>query len=523
MRFTVEHNFIFFPVNNSVVNKRVIFKQGEETVYALNVAIDLIAPTFYAKIDISRFMGKELEMTTDPQISVQPIFSDTDIRKANENDIYRPIVHFTPRFGWMNDPNGLIKYGDEYHMFFQHNPCSTGWDNMHWGHAVSKDLVRWEEKEVAVFPDKLGVAFSGSAIIDKENMLGLKEGEDDTVLLFYTSVGVPACQSIAYSTDGLKTFKKYSGNPVIPHKAACNRDPKIIWCEELNKYVIALYIEKDNYMLFTSSDLVNWKELQQIPISGDRECPDIFPLEDEQGKRKWVIIGANDKYIVGNFKNGKFSATQPIQSLHYGRSSYAAQSFSGLPDRRIVRMAWLRWSGFSSKDFCSQMTIPMEVTLKTDRGISYLAVNPAKELEGLFGNGNKFENISLSKEKSFEFSLKDTAYYISLSGAFDTETKLTLGYFGRKIEFLFDLNEIKAGEVSGPLSVSGDRLDVKLIIDRNCIEIFSDGGKVYYGNSDKYSVCDRNLPTLTLSCEGDYSLNALEIIPLDKIQTNEEM
>ena len=143
MEYKVHDNFIFFPVNRSVSRKKLTFKRNGEFLFSLNVAIDYVTPNFTAKIDLSRFKGETLEITVAPEIPLKFTSSDTELREECEEP-FRPTVHFSPRFGWMNDPNGLIKYGDEYHMFFQHNPTDTAWTNMHWVHAVSKDLIRWE-------------------------------------------------------------------------------------------------------------------------------------------------------------------------------------------------------------------------------------------------------------------------------------------------------------------------------------------------------------------------------------------
>lgn len=514
MKFKVSNKFIFFPVSSCAVNKNVSFFLENECVYSLNIALDAINPNFYAKVDVSRFIGKELELKIEPFVKVDTIFSDTDIREANKNEPLRPLVHFTPKFGWMNDPNGLIKYEDEYHMFFQHNPCSTEWENMHWGHAVSKDLVNWEERDVAVFPDKLGVAFSGSAIIDDKNLLGLKQSEKPVVLLYYTSVG-PACQSIAYSADGLNTFEKLADNPVIPHIVACNRDPKVVYCEELGKYVVALYLKEEEYLLLTSSNLKDWKELQHINLLGDAECPDFFPIYDNENNRKWVFIGAHDKYMVGDIKGGKFVPVQPIQSLHYGVSSYAGQTFSGL-DNRCVRINWLRWNGITAKDFRCCMSFPTDISLVKEDGIYYLSAKPVSEIKKLYKKTDSFSNVKLTKENGFKYSLDDAAYHIQMSGAFENSAKLVISYFGRNIEIIFAENEIIANKNSGPISLGEKSFELEMIIDRSSLELYADGGKIYCGNATASNVCDRNLPIFSVTSDSDYQIDELKIIKLEK-------
>ena len=162
------------------------------------------------------------------------------------NELHRPQFHFSPRTGWTNDPNGLVFYRGQYHLFFQHNPVSVKWGNMTWGHAVSTDLIHWQEVEDAIHPDELGTAFSGSAVVDWHNTAGLASGDEKAIVAFYTSAGScvtppkPFTQSIAYSTDAGRTWQKYAGNPVLGHIRAENRDPKVIWHEPTGRWVMAL-------------------------------------------------------------------------------------------------------------------------------------------------------------------------------------------------------------------------------------------------------------------------------------------
>lgn len=186
-------------------------------------------------------------------------------------------------------------------MFYQHNPVGNGWGNMHWGHAESDDLVHWEEKEIALFPDEMGTMWSGSAVIDTNNVTGFKENEHAPLILFYTAVGTdtsktaadkPFVQCLAYSVDGGETFKKYQKNPIIPQAIIGNRDPKVVYCEEMGCYLMALYMSGNEFRLYKSDNLIDWKSFQNLSIPGDDECPELYPIIADSGKKYWILTGA---------------------------------------------------------------------------------------------------------------------------------------------------------------------------------------------------------------------------------------
>jgi len=206
------------------------------------------------------------------------------------NETYRPQFLFIAKKNWLNDPNGLVFYKGEYHLFFQHNPDGINWGNMTWGHAVSKDLVHWEQLEHAIHPDNLGTIFSGSAVVDWKNTTGFQSGEKKALVCIYTSAGKPLTQSIAYSNVRGRTLTKYEKNPVLPHFVGGNRDPKVIWHEPTQKWIMALYKDKSLYALFFSPDLKTWTFLHDLDMPGCGECPDLFPMPVDGDRKniKWV-------------------------------------------------------------------------------------------------------------------------------------------------------------------------------------------------------------------------------------------
>ena len=271
-------NYLKLPINNKKDNIDVLLTSKDGTYYGLSVRLDAIEPEYYVYVDVS-FLG-EIE-------SINLKENEYTFTNNKSDTLYyeklRPKIHYTVSTGWNNDPNGMLYFDGLYHMFYQFNPAGNTWGNMHWGHATSKDMIHYKEEEVALRPDSLGAVYSGSAIVDYDNVSGLKENENDPIILFYTAASSRFNQCIAYSIDKGKTFKKYDKNPIIPFVTFWNRDPKVIKCEELDCYVMALFLqdEEDNFILFKSNNLLDWTEMQRVPIKWDYECPDIYKIKVE--------------------------------------------------------------------------------------------------------------------------------------------------------------------------------------------------------------------------------------------------
>ena len=518
MKIVIKNKYLIFPVNTLSTKKVLTFKRDCETVYQINIKLDNYNPNFYAYIDVSRFVGQTIDIFVDPEMK----FEIREAGEINIDNLYhepmRPQVHFTTKNGWINDPNGLIYIDGIYHMFYQYNPTEPNWDNMHWGHAESRDLIHWEQKDVALFPDERGAMFSGSAILDDKNLLGKNVENNKTALLFYTTT-TPFCQHMSYSTDNFKTIKQYTDKPIVPHIKASNRDPKVVFCDELDCYIMALYLDEDIYCILSSNDLTNWEELQRIHMVEDNECPDIFPLYDDEGARKWIIIGAHDKYLVGNFKTGKFVAEQSVLSLHYGTSAYAGQSFSNLPNNRIVRMVWDRWD-LPHFNFNGQMGIPMEMSLCKHEGNYYLQANPVEEIKGIYKNTKAYSNVSLSSEEMFIETLQCTAQLLKFKVENLESGMLTVDIFGRSIGFDFTNNKMNIGDCTAPVSLTRRGLDITLIVDRCSMEVFADGGKIFMSCLNNDTLNDFNIPYLTIRADRKITLENIEINSLDSIWGN---
>ena len=511
----ISAKYLTLPASRTASLKHVCLYDGERLVFDFKCKIDLLEPTFCAYVDVSAFIGKELRMTVSPHMDCTPNFvNDMDIPDLYKESL-RPQIHFTVKNGWNNDPNGLIYANGVYHMFYQYNPAAPEWENMHWGHAVSTDLVHWEEKDIALFPDEYGTMYSGSAFTDTENATGLGK---DAMLLFYTaagsnnklSSGKRFTQCLAYSTDGGCTFTKYASNPIIPHIEAQNRDPKVVYASELNKYVMAIYLAYHRYELFTSDNLTDWKHYDYVTFETDAECPDLFPLECE-GERLWVLMGALDCYKICRFTDTGIEIVNEEKRLTHLRMSYAAQSFSGIPDGRIVRIAW-HIAGIPARNFTSQMGFPTEMHLKKENGTYYLHSLPVKEIGLLYENTEKAKDITLNEALALETGKKPV--HLKLCAKYVEGKRLTVNLLGTPVLCDMAANEIRCKNARLPLSLNKDKLELEIISDRCSVEIFADGGRYCAAVA---SIADHNLPRITLEANEALTVDNLECHTLKSI------
>jgi fructan beta-fructosidase len=324
----------------------------------------------------------------------------------------RPLYHFTAPSNWLNDPNGLVQVAGEYHLFYQYNPTKPVWGFIHWGHAVSADLVHWSDLPVALAPhSKLGMPFSGSAVVDSRRTsdLCLESGSSCMVLIF-THSGIAQVQSLASSDDHGRTFRLYPSNPVLPNPGRTDfRDPKVFFHAGTQQWIMVL-AEGDRIGFYGSDNLTAWRHLSdygpdQGMHGGVLEVPDLFelPVANEAGVTKWVLKvdtnpggrygGSGARYMVGDFDGTRFTRLDHagvVKWVDYGADFYAAASFSDMPagDTRRVWIGWMNnWAYASSLPtgpWRGAMTIPREVGLeRTDEGTYALIQRPVAELRGL--------------------------------------------------------------------------------------------------------------------------------------------
>ena len=493
----IDRPILVFPVNTEKPTKKLLFWKENTLVYDLDIRYDQTEPNFYASVDLRRFMGQELTVTIEPETPL--VFREEDDTAADDvNEAYRPIYHFTPRNGWMNDPNGLVCDAEgTYHLFYQYNPADTYWANMHWGHATSRDLIHWKRLPIALFPDSLGMMYSGSGLLDRDGVAGFGK---NALLLYYTaagdatllSKGQPYVQCLAYSTDNGKTFEKYAGNPVIPHIIHQNRDPKIVYCEELQRYIVALYLSGHRYALLATDDLIRFEKIQEIELPDDAECPDFYPLTADDGTRHWVLSGASGRYLIGSIRNGQFVAEQDIRNMQVGSCGYAAQTFSDMPDGRRVCISWDRIAHIPGTSFTSQMGIPFVIALKKREDGYAIYSEPVKEAELLRGSALPVV------QKTDEILSEALTPAVELSVALPADGKdVDLSLFGHTFVFDRAKRELRCADAIIPLETDeSGKIAVRFFFDTCSVEVFS-GQLVTCINA----VMDAGLPKIVLTGE----------------------
>jgi fructan beta-fructosidase len=383
----VEKNFLYLPVKNGAAKRQVKFIVNGQTAREFEIELDDAKPDFTAFSDVSKFKGQRLTIEAELPYGSKLLESITaqdtiPVEQEVYTEEHRPQFHFTSRRGWLNDPNGLVYHAGEWHLFYQHNPFGWGWGNMHWGHAVSSDLFHWKELPTAIYPRQWGdFAFSGSALVDSRNVAGFKTGKEDVLLAFYTSTGRGEC--LAYSNDLGRTWQDCNQNPVVKHQG---RDPKVIYHAASKSWVMAVYDESPNIprniAFYTSQNLRDWTFASRI--NDFFECPDLFelPLEGNPEQKKWVLYGADGRYLLGDFDGKQFHAQSNKQQVWFG-NFYAAQTYSDAPDGRRVQIGWGSGIAFPGMPFNQQMTIPVELTLRAIPNGLIMNAWPVKETSGL--------------------------------------------------------------------------------------------------------------------------------------------
>ena len=442
---------------------------------------------------------------------------------------HRLQFHFSPQHGWMNDPNGLVYYDGNYHLFYQYYPDSTVWGPMHWGHATSTDLVHWQHQPIALYPDSLGYIFSGSAVIDTDNTSGFARGSEKTMVAIFTYHDIKKeragrldreSQAIAFSNDQGKTWTKYAGNPVIRSKGDRDfRDPKVLWHEETKHWILPLAVG-DHLEIFSSPNLKEWVKESEFGKNegahgGTWECPDLFPLRTSDGKTKWVLIqnidrgaisgGSGTQYFIGAFDGKNFTNDNKPDSilwLDYGPDNYAGVTWFGAPNNRRIFIGWMsNWDDYATKvptsTWRSAMTVPRELKLLSTPSGLRLGQQPVEELKVL--NQNKTEVVAqnitdslvistqgIQKEITLEFDLhKSSAQSFGFVIANDLHEKVIVGFDKKNNEFFIDRTASGNTSFSKKFAkkhvapyVSGNTLKIQALIDNSSIEVFLDDGKL---------------------------------------------
>lgn len=421
-----------------------------------------------------------------------------DGRPAYYSEAYRPQFHFTAKKNWLNDPNGLVYYDGVYHLFFQYMPPHRPGAYKDWGHAVSTDLVHWEQIPEHITPHKVwSGCWSGSAVVDEHNVAGFQQGDKKAIIAFITNGGHPdaglgplCTQCIAYSTDGGTTFTYYDRNPVIKNIHNANRDPKVVWDENTRQWVMSLYMDKGcDFGLFTSDNLKDWKHVSTITLDGVTECPGFVPLpvDGDKSKQKWLFFGANGNYQIGSFDGITFKPETKVLRGDYGKNFYAAMTWSNVPDGRCLHIAWMPTRRYPGMPYEQQMNFPTEVTLRTTpEGIKAFRM-PAREISKLYDQAFNWDNTILSKGKNLladlNHDLYDMQFEINVkpSSSFDIEIRGARIHYDASRQVISckgpTVDNKMADLGDAPLKATDSKIRLRILVDRTSIELFGNDGE----------------------------------------------
>ncbi len=490
----VQHRYLNLPVKNDAPKKWVRLLEGDTLLREFEIELAPGEPDFWVFLDLTPFMGKTLTLWADEiehdNKGFEAIEQAEEIRGGETmyREQYRPQFHFSSKRGWNNDPNGLVYYQGEYHLFYQHNPYGWNWGNMTWGHAVSKDLVHWEELGDALHPDGLGTIFSGSAVVDEQNTAGFQQGDEKTLVAAYTyagdtnrwSEGQKFTQAIAFSNDRGRTWTKYEGNPVLGHIVGGNRDPKLIWHEPSKHWVMVLYLDEHRMGIFTSTDLKSWE--RQSELESFYECPELFqlPVDDNSDTRKWILYGASGEYFTGEFDGRTYTPDGDALPFNYGNCFYASQTFSDIPpeDGRRIQIAWGR-TGHPDMPFNQMMNFPVELTLRTTESGPRLFAWPVHEIASLHQKEHVFPVMELADTSRTLENIAGGLYDITAVFEMGSAEESGIMVCGLPITFYAKAGELRCGDKTAPLKPDSGAIHLRLLVDRLSVEIFANEGRVY--------------------------------------------
>jgi fructan beta-fructosidase len=503
--FLIGKQYLNFPVDMKQERQKVEFVSGKDTLTYSVIRISDEKPDYWVFKDVSAWKGKKLKLIFSRQVNgIDKIYqSDTF---AGQDSLYRetnrPQFHFTSRRGWNNDPNGLVYLNGEYHLFYQHNPYETQWENMHWGHAVSRDLLHWKELNDALYPDTLGTMFSGSAVIDKENTAGWGK---DALVAFYTAAGKKMTQNIAYSLDNGRSFTKYRGNPVL----GPDRDPKVFWYEPAKIWVMALF--DDNYIaIYNSKDLKNWE--YKSKTKGFFECPELFelPVDGNGNNKKCVLYGGSGAYMTGSFNGQEFKPEYGKYYYTWG-SLYAAQTYNDAPGGRRIQIGWGRIEQ-PGMPFNQMMLFPCELTLRTTPEGIRLFCEPIREIRNLYNQEFKWKDLSGEEANEKLKSVAGDLLHLKMDVEMESGISFEILFRGNRL-LNYDVGYSRFNDVPYISDQPGSlRFSVEMLIDKTSVETYIGNGKLFISGGLKQKKTDEGI-----WIKGNVKIHSMEIQTLHSI------
>jgi fructan beta-fructosidase len=480
----IEKRYLNLPIKNGAPARKVTTLIDGRFEVQNTMELANAEPDWWAFIDVGAWHGKtvtlQVDQLTDTSTALSSITQSDSIIGAETlyREPLRSQLHFSQRRGWVNDPNGMVFSQGEYHLFYQHNPYGWSWGNMHWGHAVSRDLLSWQELPEAIAPHAPGdMAFSGSAVVDTNNTSGWKKGANDVLVAAYTSTGRGEC--IVYSTDRGRTFTEFEGNPVVKH---AGRDPRLLWHAPSKQWVMAVYDEdggKKSIAFHTSPDLKKWT--WQSRIEGYYECPDLFELavDGVASNKKWVLTAASSEYSVGTFDGKTFTPETAKLPGHRGVGFYAAQTFTGTPNGRAVQIGWLQ-AATPGMPFNQSMSLPLQLALRATPDGPRLTWAPVGELKSLRVKSHLSKTLSLAPGAPNPLA-QVSGELLELRATFTPPANGEVKFMLRGVPVVYHAakQELAVNGHRAPAPLRDGKIDLVVFTDRNAYEAIAADGLTY--------------------------------------------
>lgn len=526
----VTEDYLLLPIQDDAPEGKIcIVKDNEQKGTLMNVRLARERVDSYVPFELSAYKGQHISIDIQGVPANALCWKElkmSDSFDMTNKEMFRPVYHHTPVYGWMNDPNGMFYKDGVYHLYFQYNPYGSVWGNMHWGHSTSTDLMHWKFEGCAIVPDAWGAIFSGSCVVDHENTAGFGK---EAVVAFYTSAkstpwGDIQMQSMAYSLDNGKTFTKYEGNPILTSSEKDFRDPKVFWYAPGKHWVMILAVGQ-HMEIYSSVNLKEWKKESEFGAmqgahGGVWECPDLveIPVEGTREK-KWVLIcnlnpgdpfgGSAAQYFVGSFDGKKFVNESPTQTkwMDWGKDNYATVTWNNAPDGRCIALGWMsNWqyaNNVPTRQYRSANTLARDLTLYREGQELYLKSTPSSEVKKARGKkvsipsfkvSEKHEMVNLFEEKQGAYEVEIViqnagASKIAFSLLNDKGEKVSMYYDLNRKQFVMDRSESGKVDFSkdfpavtvAPVNVDKE-LTLRLFVDRSSIEAFGEDGKFVMTN-----------------------------------------
>lgn len=523
--------FLLLPVQDDAPEGKVniVVNNEGQLAQSMNIRLARERVDSYVPLDLSAYVNQKVSIDIAGMPSSSLCWKElkmSDSFDMTNKEMFRPVYHHTPVYGWMNDPNGMFYKDGVYHLYFQYNPYGSVWGNMHWGHSTSTDLMHWKFEGCAIVPDAWGAIFSGSCVVDHNNTAGFGKG---AVVAFYTSAkatpwGDVQSQSMAYSLDNGKTFTKYEGNPILTSSEKDFRDPKVFWYAPGKHWVMMLAVGQ-HMEIYSSVNLKEWKKESEFGAmqgahGGVWECPDLveIPVEGTREK-KWVLIcnlnpggpfgGSAAQYFVGSFDGKKFVNESPTQTkwMDWGKDNYATVTWNNAPDGRCIALGWMsNWqyaNHVPTRQYRSANTLARDLTLYREGQELYLKSTPSSEVKKARGKKVSIPSFKVSEKHEMVnlFEEKQGAYEVEIVIQNAGASKIAfclLNDKGEKVSMYYDLNRkqfVMDRSESGTVDFSKDfpavtvapvnvdkELTLRLFVDRSSIEAFGEDGKFVMTN-----------------------------------------